>query len=77
VNDVAMPTMALTQLEELGILVQFKPMSEYLREKEFKYTIKRVNNESIYAFEADEIKTSLYSKDWNKLHYTPPNTIKN
>ena len=77
VNDVAMPTMALTQLEELGILVQFKPMSEYLREKEFKYTIKRVNNEPIYAFEADEIKTSLYSKDWNKLHYTPPNTIKN
>lgn len=76
-NDVAMPTMALSQLEALGILVQFKPMSEYLREKEFKYTIKRVNNEPIYAFEADEIKTSLYSKDWNKLHYTPPNTIKN
>ena len=77
VNDVAMPNMAMPQLEELGILIQFKPMSEYLREKEFKYTIKRVNNEPIYAFEADEIKTSLYSKDWNKLHYTQPNTIKN
>ncbi|MFT5513150.1 MAG: hypothetical protein ACI8SE_001551, partial [Bacteroidia bacterium] len=46
------------------------------KEKEFKYTIKRVNFEPIYGYEADEIKTALYTKDWNKIQYTPPKTLK-
>ena len=72
-----MPEMTIAGLNEKRILIQFKPLLEVLKEKEFKYTLKRVNFEPIYGYEADEIKTALYTKDWNKIQYTPPKTLKN
>ncbi len=76
-NDVAMPEVSIAEISAKNILVQFRPINEFLKEKEFKYTLKRVNFEPIYGYEADEIKTALYTKDWNKIQYTPPNTLKN
>lgn len=76
INEVPMPEMSITEINEKSILVQFKPITEFLKEKEFKYTLKRVNYEPIYGYEADDIKSALYVKDWNKIHYTPPKTLK-
>jgi hypothetical protein len=76
INDKPMPEMSVLDLDQKNILVQFKPISEFLKEKEFKYTLKRVNFEPIYGYEADEIKSALYLKDWNKIHYTPPKILK-
>lgn len=76
INDVPMPEMSVSEINEKSILVQFKPIVEFLKEKEFKYTLKRVNYEAIYGYEADDIRTALYIKDWNKIHYTPPKTLK-
>ena len=47
-----------------------------IKEKDFKYTLKRVNYEAVYGYEADDIKSALYIKDWNKINYTPPKTLK-
>ncbi|MFT7591052.1 MAG: hypothetical protein ACI9UJ_000973 [bacterium] len=76
INERPMPEVSISELNDKRILIQFKPLLEFLKEKEFKYTIKRVNFEPIYGYEADEIKTALYTKDWNKIQYTPPKTLK-
>lgn len=75
INEMPMPEMSISELNAKSVLVQFKPIVEFLKEKEFKYTLKRVNYEAIYGYEADEIKSALYTKDWNKIHYTPPKTL--
>ncbi len=77
INEVPMPEISVLDLSKKTILIQFRPINEFLKEKEFKYTLKRVNFEPIYGYEADEIKTALYTKDWNKIQYTPPKTLKN
>ena len=71
-----MPEMSITEINDKSILVQFKPLVEFLKEKDFKYTLKRVNYEAVYGYEADDIKSALYIKDWNKINYTPPKTLK-
>lgn len=76
INDKPMPELSMADINQMKLLVQFKPFAEFLRDKEFKYTIKRVNYEPIYGYQADEIKTALFTKDWNKLRYVPPKTIK-
>ncbi|MCB9263257.1 MAG: hypothetical protein H6607_12860 [Flavobacteriales bacterium] len=75
INDKPMNEMSMKDFEEMKLLVQFKPFDEFLKEKTFKFNIKRVNHDPIYSFEADEIKTALYTKDWNKIRYTPPNLL--
>ncbi|MBO6515851.1 MAG: hypothetical protein JJ975_04800 [Bacteroidia bacterium] len=76
VNDKPMPEMSIQEINQMQLLVQFRPFTEYLKEKEFKFNIKRVNYEPIYGYQADEIKTALYSKDWNKIQYVAPNLLK-
>lgn len=76
INEKPMPEMSIEEFNQMKLLVHFRPYAEYLKDKEFKFNIKRVNYEPIYGYEADEIKMALYSKDWNKIKYIAPNLLK-
>lgn len=77
INDKPIQEMSMEELHKMHLLVQFKPMDEYLKEKEFKYSVSKINNVAIYGYNASDIKTALFNKDWNKIDYTAPKTIRN
>jgi len=77
INNTAMPELTMEELARMQLLVEFRPFEEYIKDKEFKYNIKRVNYEPIYGYEANSVKSALFNKAWNKIDYVAPNTLNN
>ncbi len=76
INGKPLKRIPISYMEHKQILVQFKPLHEFIRDKNFKYTIKRINSEPIYAHEAEDIAIALPEKPWNKIKYKEPNLLK-
>lgn len=77
INNTAMPELTMEGISDMKLLVEFRPIAEYIKDKEFKYNIKRVNYEPIYGYEAESVKQALFNNAWNKIDYVAPNTLNN
>jgi hypothetical protein len=77
INNTAMPELTMEGISDMKLLVEFRPIAEYIKDKEFKYNIKRVNYEPIYGYEAESVKQALFNNAWNKIEYVAPNTLNN
>jgi hypothetical protein len=67
VNNKPMNELSMSDLEAFNILIQFKPLEEFIREKDYRFTIKRVNYETIYGYKSDEVWKAIQSGKWNKI----------
>ena len=72
VNDLPMREMSFDELEVFDLLIQFKPLEDFIRERDFKLTIRRVNYETIYGYQSAQIFRALNESPWNKITYVEP-----
>lgn len=73
INEVPLKTLDIEEIEAFKLLVQFKPIDEFIREKDYKFTLKRINNQAIYAYKSDSFIKALNSGDWNRITYIAEN----
>lgn len=61
--------LSAADLEQLGILVQFQPITEFLKDKGYQFTIRRVNYETISGYKSEVYRKALKMQNWNKISY--------
>ncbi|MCB0733437.1 MAG: hypothetical protein H6608_11730 [Flavobacteriales bacterium] len=71
VNDQPMDWMPISEIERFDIIVQFKPILEFIREKQFTFTIRKINEERLFGYSQDQIIAALTNQPWNKITYKP------
>jgi hypothetical protein len=67
INDVPLKPMSMSELGELGIVVDFRPLEEFIKTKSFRYTLMQVNNTRVKGYETKQVQEKLVQGDWNNL----------
>lgn len=67
VNNQPLKDLTTDDLDKLGLLVQFKPLTEAIREKNYEFTLKRINDEIVPAYLNKPYQNALLHADWNKI----------
>ncbi len=72
INNQPLRELSFSDAVNFNLLVQFKPLEEFIREKDFRFTINRINYEGIYGYKSDDIWKAIHSEEWNKITYIRP-----
>ncbi|MFT4522238.1 MAG: hypothetical protein ACI8ZN_001178 [Bacteroidia bacterium] len=73
INNKPMKQLSIYDLDQFNILINFRPIDEYLREKDFTFNILRVNQQDILGFQSDQVLWALRNDAWNKVLFKSTN----
>ncbi len=76
INDHPLQSVNSDELEKLGFLVNFQRMEDFLEEKNFFFTITRINNQQIYGYRSQDALNALLAGSWNRIIITSDNKSK-
>lgn len=67
VNGKPLKPLTDQQIENLGLMVDLRPLKEYLSLHDYQHTISRINDQAILFHESPKLQQQLKTSDWNKL----------
>lgn len=70
VNNHPLQALSSSELDQLGFLVKFQPITDFLKSKNFFFTLVRINDQSIYTHNAQVALNALLTEPWDHILFT-------
>lgn len=67
INGHALQPLNVSEIRKMGLLVNFTPLEEFLEEKNFFFTILRINEQKVYPHQAGSALNALLTGSWNQI----------